>query len=162
MLDKYIGIGIIVGILGASSWLYVKHEKAVSAAFEAGKASVVQEYNREYVSDLENQLLSSKGLLEKANKSLEQNEKARKADNARYERIIDGLRLRPSRSEAVESSPGDTTSTCSTTGSGLYREDGEFLAGEAAEAAEIVRERDYYYRSLKELTEELEKLNGKN
>lgn len=161
MLNKYLVLVAVLLVTALASKLYSEHVDAVSEARKQGKAEVVQEYNREYVEGLEQQILSSKSLLAKANKTIEENEIKRKADNARYEHIISSLRNRPLRSEANIDSSSPSVSTCSSTGAGLYREDGEFLAGEAAEAAEIVRERDYYYRSLKELTEELEQLNGK-
>lgn len=161
MFNKYIEIALVVAFSALCVKLYYFHSSAVEAARKAGRDEVVQEYSKEYVLNLEKQLTASQGLLEKSTKSLKDKDDLQKADSIRYQRIIDGLRSRPRRSETVVSSPDSTSSPCSNTGAGLSREDSEFLAGEASTANQIVRERDYYYQSLKELTEELGKLNGK-
>ena len=59
-------------------------------------------------------------------------------------KLTDTLRLlsqRPSR----PSNPSATPNREACTGAQLYREDGEFLAREAARADEVAAERDYYY-----------------
>ncbi len=62
------------------------------------------------------------------------------------------LRNRPSRPSSIATHP-PITSSC--TGSQLYREDGEFLIGEAARAAEIAIERDYYYNEYEKIRKAL-------
>lgn len=62
------------------------------------------------------------------------------------------LRNRPSRPSTA---PSNSTITSSCTGSQLYREDGEFLIGEAARAAEIAVERDYYYNEYEKIRKAL-------
>ena len=59
--------------------------------------------------------------------------------NRRLVAAIGELRNRPERPAVV---PENSGACRSGTGSGLYRPDGEFLAGEAARAASIAAERD--------------------
>ena len=67
------------------------------------------------------------------------------------------LLKRPSRSDPVIAGTG---ATC--TGRELYREDGEFLVGEASAAERIRLERDYYYERYEEARKQIERLkNGK-
>lgn len=51
----------------------------------------------------------------------------------------------------------ETRETC--TGTGLYREDAEFLTREAARAEKVRIERDYYWQQYENARLELEKLN---
>lgn len=62
--------------------------------------------------------------------------------SADYQRTINGLRNRANRPASLPN-PTNPPATC--TGAQLYREDGEFLAGEAARAEQVRIERDYYY-----------------
>lgn len=77
------------------------------------------------------------------------------------------LRNRPTRKELAESQRAcakDGEAQTPIGGEGLPREDAEFLAGEAAAAAMIQDERDYYYGELKRvyetITEPVGGLNG--
>lgn len=68
------------------------------------------------------------------------------------------LRERPSRTERREAS--EVRSTC--TGAELPREDGEFLAREAARADRIIVERNYYYEQYEHARQMIERIyNGK-
>ena len=62
--------------------------------------------------------------------------------NGKLNATIVSLRNRPTRTEYIALNP-EAGNTC--TGRELPREDGEFLAGEAASAQKVVAERDYYY-----------------
>lgn len=64
------------------------------------------------------------------------------------------LRNRPSRESAPANptNPGDQEAC---TGAKLFREDGEFLTGEAARADAVVSERDYYYYQYELVRKEL-------
>lgn len=64
--------------------------------------------------------------------------------NAKLERTQRLLASRPSR-PAPDATGTVAPSGGSATGRELYREDGLFLAGEAAAAETVVQERDYYY-----------------
>ena len=73
-------------------------------------------------------------------------------DNLRY-----SLRNRPSRETIRYVESSEAPRTC--TGSELSREDGEFLAGEAARAAVIAKERDYYYQQYEQVRIKLNERN---
>lgn len=71
--------------------------------------------------------------------------------SADYQRTIDGLLQRSPRPPSLPSTP-NPPATC--TGAQLYREDGEFLAGEAARAEQVRIERDYYYNRYESVRRE--------
>lgn len=77
----------------------------------------------------------------------------------RIKRLNSELLKRPKRtSSSVSPSVG---STC--TGAQLYREDGEFLAGEASRAQRIMEERNYYYERYEDARQQIERMkNGKD
>ena len=68
---------------------------------------------------------------------------------------IERLRNREVRPNVVTIT--ETRETC--TGTGLYREDAEFLTREAARAEKVRIERDYYWQQYENARLELEKLN---
>lgn len=68
---------------------------------------------------------------------------------------IERLRNREVRPNVVTIT--ETRETC--TGTGLYREDAEFLTREAARAERIREERDFYWQQYENARLELEKLN---
>jgi len=70
------------------------------------------------------------------------------ADNLR-----NSLRNRPSRETIVYRDNSIPPQAC--TGAELSREDGEFLAGEAARAEELIKERDFYYKQYEQVREKL-------
>lgn len=77
-----------------------------------------------------------------------------------YKLTIDSLRNRKSRpSETIYSTITEVRETC--TGSQLFREDAEFLAGEASRANEVIVERDFYYQRYEEARLMLEDLRNK-
>ena len=65
--------------------------------------------------------------------------------NSQLNATVSELRKRPSRIEFSSNSSSNASNTSPCTGAQLSREDGEFLAGEAARAQVLVAERDYYY-----------------
>lgn len=159
MFNKYIYLAIIVAVLGIGAKLYSFHTDAL----EAAKASVVSEYDREYVRGLEDQLEVSKAVLEASQVENGKLVDAKNNIGVKYSALLDSVRKRPTREEAY-SAPNDTGSCPppTITGQGLSREDAEFLAGEASSAMTILAERDMYYSSYSKLKNELEKLNGKD
>lgn len=70
--------------------------------------------------------------------------------NARLADAVGRLSDRPAR-PASGGVPANTSVVASATGAGLYREDGRFLAGEAAAAATIAAERDACYAQYESL-----------
>jgi len=74
------------------------------------------------------------------------------ADNLR-----NSLRNRPSRETIVYRDNSSPPQAC--TGAELSREDGEFLAGEAARAEELIKERDFYYKQYEQVRNNLHESN---
>jgi hypothetical protein len=68
--------------------------------------------------------------------------------NSQLNTVLVSLHNRPSRPETITS---DSPSSQACTGRELYREDGEFLAREAARAERVLAERDYYYQQYEEV-----------
>lgn len=64
------------------------------------------------------------------------------------------LRDRPSR-ESAQTNPSNSGDHEACTGAKLFREDGEFLTGEAARADTILSQRDYYYQQYELVRKEL-------
>lgn len=159
MYRKPIYLIVAIVILGIGAKLYAYHEKAVQTA----KASVVQEYDREYVRGLEDQLEVTKAVLEDsivANGKLT-DEKAN--ISTQHAALLDSVRKRPTRAEAYSASNSEGACPApAITGQGLSREDAEFLAGEAASAMTVLRERNMYFNAYNKVKSELEKLNGKD
>ena len=108
-----------------------QQKKIIEGAYSE---QLVKAYQKK--ADTESKLNSD---LTKANK--EKDEKLADA-NARYSDLLKRLQNRPSRSTAVATT-ASAGSSC--TGAELYREDGQFLAGEAARAEQVRIQRDYYY-----------------
>lgn len=63
--------------------------------------------------------------------------------------------------ESRDKDNGSSIVTGSCTGRELYREDGGFLAGEAARAERIRIERDYYYEQYEKLRQMIKRTNKK-
>lgn len=83
----------------------------------------------------------------KAAKITQEKNDAIKSNSSRYQSIIDGLRNRTARPSTGTSTMPQTACNCkSGTGAGLYREDSEFLAGEAAESNRRRTELESCYR----------------
>jgi hypothetical protein len=78
-----------------------------------------------------------------------------KALDVKLNNVLSELHNRPSRSgPQTDSQTSGTNKAC--TGSELYREDGEFLAREAARADSIVIQRDYYYQEYENARKKLD------
>ncbi len=152
---------IILGIIAATavvSKLYSLHNEALKAA----RQEIITEYDQQDVKEFEKQLKSSKELFEKDLNNQKDYAKKLSDDNARLQLTITSLRSRPSRtttSQSVSDSPSCETAG---TGAGLYREDAEFLIGEASRASAVVAERDYYYAAYRAAEDKLKELNGKD
>lgn len=159
MLERlaiYTVIGVLlIGIAG--TWHHNRVEKAV----EAARSSLTQKYSDEYVLGLESSLKASGALLADALKDKETLENEKTALSNTHKLMVDGLRNRASRAESKASSTNITAApivvTC--TGAELSREDAEFLAGEAARAEAVLKDRDFYYKRYEDARNKVEKLN---
>ena len=89
-------------------------------------------------------------------RALQEKDEQIKAVDSKLASIRSELRKRPSRATAPKNS-----SSC--TGRELPREDAGFLAGEAARADRVLKERNYYYEEYERARLELERIqNGKD
>lgn len=84
-------------------------------------------------------------------------EREKNAEITKLNRVADNLRNslrnRPSRETIVYRDNSEAPRAC--TGAELSREDGEFLAGEAARAEELIKERDFYYKQYEQVRKKL-------
>lgn len=167
MLERlaiYTVIGVLlVGLAG--TW----HKNRVERAVEATRSSLTQNYSTTYVEGLEASLKASNKLLAASIKEKETLENEKTSITSQHKSVVAGLQHRATRAETKLASTNITATpvvqTC--TGRELSREDAEFLAGEAARAERIVKERDYYYgeyerarQAVEAHKRELDRLNG--
>lgn len=146
-----------IGIMIALMWNY--HNKLVKETYEKGRQNIIQEYSQEYVEELRNTLRSTQNLNEHASKRVEELTNENTRIDLERRRLERSLLNRPYREEAPRSAPSEpSTPSLSCTGSELYREDGEFLTGEAARADKLIAERDFYWQSYENARKELENL----
>lgn len=140
-MDKYIIGAVLASLIGMGFWIDYRAKESVREEFEAQVASAK-----------ETSLILRKSndlALGKKNAEIE-------TINSKLALLRSELRKRPSRSTAPSSS-----APC--TGRELLREDAEFLAGEAARAEQIMKERNYYYERYEEARQMLERIqNGKD
>lgn len=76
--------------------------------------------------------------------------------NRRVGQLLGELRNRPQRPASGSAAASHPAAGAACTGSGLYRPDAEFLAGEAAAAAVIASQRDYCHDRYDALTKPME------
>lgn len=126
---------IAIGLVSYSSYHHIK---------QLGYNEAVAVYEKQKTKDKEITDAAQKKLQEQADKASKDKQDAIQAADAKYSALLDSLRKRQSRpSQARPSATTEVASSC--TGAQLYREDAEFLAGEAARADKVTIERDYYY-----------------
>jgi hypothetical protein len=147
----------LVGVLIASGIAYhiLDKRNAVQTAVEAQRAI----YEAQLQVEINKAQEASISLLNSALDDIKKKDEEIKNINSKYAALSRSLQQRPSRKDS--SSASGNPSTC--TGAELLREDGEFLAGEAARADRILKERDYYYEQYKRAREALashQKSNG--
>lgn len=132
---------------------------ALWAFHEYDKAQAVQEVRKELVA-------KSKEYAEKTDKATKALEASLRSESAQKDAKIDSinrqladtikrLRDRPVRPSVVTVT--EIREAC--TGAQLYREDGEFLAREAARAERILEERNFYWQQYENARVKLEELN---
>ena len=110
------------------------------------------------------QLQAAKDAADKAEKDIEAQsaqlikEKDEKISslNGRVNALTRSLQQRAKRDSSVNLPP-QVGETC--TGAQLFREDGEFLAGEAARADQLAIERDYYYEQYEQARKRIDEFN---
>ena len=138
----WIRIAIVSSVFAALIGFHLnaidKAEDRVNKKWEAAELEKDLERKEKEKTILDNALVLER------EKNAEITKLSRTADNLRY-----SLRNRPSRETIRYVEQSEAPRTC--TGSELSSEDGEFLAGEAARAAVIAKERDYYYQQYEQV-----------
>lgn len=133
---------------------------ALWAFHEYDKAQAVQEVRKELVAKSKEYAERSERATKALEASLRSESVQKDAKIADIERnlrsAIKRLRERPVRPDVVTVT--EIREAC--TGAQLYREDGEFLAREAARAERILEERNFYWQRYEDSRLTLEKLNG--
>ena len=138
----YIKIALVAAVLGALAAFHFnaieKAEERVNKKWE--QAQLINDLDR---SSRENAITNNALKLER-----EKNEEIAKL-NLTVNDLRYSLRNRPSRETIRYVEHSEAPRAC--TGSELSREDGEFLAGEAARAEELIKERDFYYKQYEQV-----------
>lgn len=149
---KAIAIAVVIAsLLGLH---YVDKHYAVQEAITATTSSLNTKYDKSLKEANEKALRASNDLQASADKKLEEKDAKIKTIGVRLDSALSELRNRPYRPSDIATNPGPVQACTAT---GLYREDAEFLTREAARAASVVAERDYYYEQYEEVRK---KING--
>lgn len=140
-------VGIVIGVLG-----YFHYNAVEEAKDEVNKSWIAKQLEKDIERKAtENRIRDEALVLER-----EKNEEIYKLNSVVVD-LRNRLRNRPSRETVVyRESPGDTKAC---TGAELYKEDGEFLIGEAARAEKVLIERNYYYEQYEQVRKKLDERN---
>lgn len=150
---KYVyGAVAALAILGAVAFI------SYTVGYGNARVAAIEENSRELAKAQSEAFEASENLRKQNTTALraKQNEINKLASSVKS--LRNELLNRPSRSDPVTPGAGQTC-----TGRELYREDGEFLIGEASAAERVRIERDFYYERYEEARQQLERLkNGKD
>lgn len=124
-----------------------KHN-AVKEATEHVTSVLNAKYDKALRDEEAKALRTSKALQASANKMRDEKDAKISLINSQLNTVLVSLHNRPSRPPEAAN---DTGSSQACTGRELYREDGEFLAREAARAERVLTERNYYYQQYEEV-----------
>lgn len=139
------------------------------SVYRAGKSSVQAAWDKERaavalaVAAAEGRARAAEQALQAAaNQHQRDKDETIRALNGRHRAIVERLRERPARPAAggMPVAAGTTESAAGCTGAGLHREDGEFLAGEAARADQLRAELSACYRQYDEARELIKRHNA--
>lgn len=146
-MSEWIKIGVWIALVAAllGSHYYLQN-KAVIKAVKVTTITIETQYKDKLIKAQQQAADATAKLNSQKVKADEDKANAVQAVSAEYSRIVSELQSRPTRKDltsSVASAVASARKAC--TGSELYREDAEFLAGEAARADKVTIERDYYY-----------------
>jgi len=133
LMNRWV-LGGLAGLvmLGFSFWKgYTYGKENVQEKWDAEK--VVQE--REMLAKANEAIEKERQLQAKADKIQKERIRESQIVNRRYNALVDSLRDRPEARQ--DSVPADSTNAVGCTGEGLAKPDAEFLAGYAADAAQL-------------------------
>lgn len=159
MLSQIKIIIFVVAVVGVFGLHLHEKEKAVDKA----RAELIAEHDKQIINSTTKRLEIEAALKEQYKQDLlDKNEKIISINN-QLARANGMLAKRPQRPDNVPISTNPALPSTSCTGAELYRQDGEFLIGEAARAERIKEERDFFYKQYANAQQELERLsnNGK-
>jgi flagellar motor protein MotB len=143
---RVVGIGVLAAVLflvgwTANGWRLNQRIAEIRTHYAQAEAKAQAEARKK-----------EQALVEKAEQVRKRKDEQIKAINNRLAAVTRELRERPSRSDSNTSS----TATCSGgTGSTLFREDGEFLIGEAARADRLRQALKECYARYEEVRKEI-------
>ena len=155
-MNKIIAIvAIIAALLGAHYW---SQGVAVGKAVELTTSRLNKEWQSKMDVSLKKKDEAQNAMSISHYKELENKDAKLKDVNRKLVIANNSLQSRPPRNSPSPVTPSGATISQTCTGSQLPREDAEFLTGEAATAAGIVIERDYYYQEYENVRIILEQL----
>jgi hypothetical protein len=145
--EKIIALGLVLVAL----WGFHEYDKA-----QAVKAvrTEYQNKSKEYAERTER---ATKALEASLRSSMKAKDEKIKTIDSELSVAIERLRHRKPRPVDIKT----VTITEACTGAQLFREDGEFLAGEAARADKVMAERDFYYERYEDARKELDDLRSR-
>lgn len=147
---NYITLAIVAVVLGGLATFHFyeidKAEARINKKWE--DAQLIKDIEQK---DRENRIIDESLKLER-----EKNEEITKL-NTTVSSLRNSLRNRPGRETIVYRDNPGALQAC--TGAELSREDGEFLAGEAARAEALIVERDFYYKQYEQVRKNLHESN---
>lgn len=146
-MSDWIKIGILVALVaaGIGAHFYLEH-KAVDNAVIVTQTKIEKQYQDKLIAANDKATKAEADLAAFKVKSDKDKQDAIKSVDVQYASLVSSLQQRPTRADltsSVAAAVARAKSSC--TGAQLYREDAEFLAGEAARADKLIIERDYYY-----------------
>lgn len=154
-MNRFILCGLL--LLALLGWHYGDRHIAVTKAIHTTETKLRTEYVNKYNEQVTNAALTTAKIQVNANESMRVKDEANRILDATLTATIIRLQDRPARSSGGNIA-GASGSRKACTGRELYREDGTFLAREAAAAEKMRVERNFYYDNYNNARIELEAL----
>jgi hypothetical protein len=139
LLNKWVIGGVLILVMTATAYF---------KGYYKGKDSVQTEWDKAVAEQTIKTVAAERELRTKIDTVVEEKNREIARIKRTHASIVAGLRNRSERPADYNSSP-ETTQNCS--GTGLYREDAEFLAGEAARADQYALELIACYKAYDEV-----------
>lgn len=152
LTNKYV-VGAVLTI-GLTMGAYFWHTAEVRSAVKLAITQTEQIYKDQLQAQKDKAKETEQKLYQESIDRMVEKDEQIKNLNSRVATLNRRLQERNRRTDNTNDS--GTAGTC--TGAELYREDGQFLAGEAARADRILAERDFYYHSYEAVRRKLNEL----
>ena len=152
-----IGILTVLVAGGVASHFYFE-KRAVNNAITVTTTTITKQYQDKLIEAQKKASDATAALNELKAKADKEKADAVQAVDLKYSDLVRSLQKRPTRADltsSVAAAVASARKAC--TGSQLFREDAEFLAGEAARADKVTIERDYYYGRYEAARQQLAK-----